>query len=580
MDRGGGRGRGGPARHGSSLPRTLHSSLLHTGSHEGDVVPPEEALPLDALQGSHQEEHPPYATYSTSAARPGSLSYSPSLESPFAEGSSRLGGGSPPGIPLPIEQPQPRSRHASPHLYLPPFRVGGGSTDPALYASSLGERSSAGASTFFTFPPPAPARLPPVRSLDRTLAAPSPLAPVAGPSSSRFHYYPSPGPWGLSTHDEFNERTVRRQQQWEPPLPHEEEPFAYGGAYEAGSTSDAGRWAQVSRQENLPHEDERNTGAHLSAARSTIYEPPRGGSSSRGDRTYQTQPQPTTPGRQVALPELSTLAHLQPFIEGASERLLHVEETNFEFPEARDRRPNAFPHQTYEYPAAGPWEVPRREAISRPPSPRSASRGASTASGGPPGKRPGGSDDDDSDSPRPRKVPKKTQIACFFCRGRKLKCDGQQPLCGNCQKRNHPCSYAPYPKRRGPGKAPKGHRKSEAIGASGSGESSQGAPNADQGLRPRASVETLPAYTQYPSASDTPPYAYSPPAVASSSRMAGPGTTPERAHPGVLLQYAAGGSPPLAGLYARAPASPSGMRPWGEETLMDTEEDEGGAPPL
>ena len=107
--------------------------------------------------------------------------------------------------------------------------------------------------------------------------------------------------------------------------------------------------------------------------------------------------------------------------------------------------------------------------------------------------------------------------------GRKLKRDGQQPMCGNCQKRSHPCSYAPYPKRRGPGKAPKGHRKSETIGASGSGEGSQGpgAPSADQGLRPRASVETLPAYTQYPLASDTQlPAAATPPYAASSLRVA------------------------------------------------------------
>ena len=259
MDRGGGRGYGGPARQGSSLPRTLHSSLLHTGSHEEAVAPPEEALPMDVLPGSHQEEHPPYASYSTGAARSASLPYSPSVSPPFEEGSSR---GSPAGLPRPIEQPQPRGRPAAPHLYLPPFRAGGGSTDPALYASSLGERPAAASGTFFTYPPPAPARLPPVRSLDRTPAPPSPPAPVAGPSSSRLSYYPRAREWGLSSHDEFIERTIRRQQQSESPLQRDDESFAYESAYEGGSTSDAERWAQVSRQENLPFEDERSTGAH------------------------------------------------------------------------------------------------------------------------------------------------------------------------------------------------------------------------------------------------------------------------------------------------------------------------------
>lgn len=32
-------------------------------------------------------------------------------------------------------------------------------------------------------------------------------------------------------------------------------------------------------------------------------------------------------------------------------------------------------------------------------------------------------------------------------------------MCSNCVKRGRPCSYAPYPKRRGPGKATKGQRK-------------------------------------------------------------------------------------------------------------------------
>ncbi|KAI0335945.1 hypothetical protein GY45DRAFT_1430587 [Cubamyces sp. BRFM 1775] len=83
---------------------------------------------------------------------------------------------------------------------------------------------------------------------------------------------------------------------------------------------------------------------------------------------------------------------------------------------------------------------------------------------------------------------KKTLIACHFCRdprsplfciqfplgatgadvvafslpvsfgtiARKLRCDGQKPSCANCRKRNHPCTYEQQPKRRGPGKTPRG----------------------------------------------------------------------------------------------------------------------------
>ncbi|KAF8999872.1 hypothetical protein BDQ17DRAFT_1360612 [Cyathus striatus] len=45
-----------------------------------------------------------------------------------------------------------------------------------------------------------------------------------------------------------------------------------------------------------------------------------------------------------------------------------------------------------------------------------------------------------SDTPR---TPKRTPMACQFCRGRKLKCDGMRPSCSNCNKRGYPCVYAP-----------------------------------------------------------------------------------------------------------------------------------------
>ncbi|KAM5532523.1 hypothetical protein V8D89_013810 [Ganoderma adspersum] len=40
------------------------------------------------------------------------------------------------------------------------------------------------------------------------------------------------------------------------------------------------------------------------------------------------------------------------------------------------------------------------------------------------------------------KVPRRTPMACQFCRGRKLKCDGRS-TCANCQRRSIPCVYVP-----------------------------------------------------------------------------------------------------------------------------------------
>ncbi|GJE98421.1 GTP binding protein [Phanerochaete sordida] len=44
---------------------------------------------------------------------------------------------------------------------------------------------------------------------------------------------------------------------------------------------------------------------------------------------------------------------------------------------------------------------------------------------------------------------KKTNVACNFCRSRKLKCDGGRPACSQCFKRSHPCDYTPSHRRRG-----------------------------------------------------------------------------------------------------------------------------------
>ncbi|KAI0942916.1 hypothetical protein AcW1_002681 [Taiwanofungus camphoratus] len=49
------------------------------------------------------------------------------------------------------------------------------------------------------------------------------------------------------------------------------------------------------------------------------------------------------------------------------------------------------------------------------------------------------SDSEEYEMPR---TPRRTPMACQFCRGRKLKCDGRQ-TCANCQRRGIPCTYVP-----------------------------------------------------------------------------------------------------------------------------------------
>ncbi|KAM6494327.1 hypothetical protein JOM56_010688 [Amanita muscaria] len=67
-------------------------------------------------------------------------------------------------------------------------------------------------------------------------------------------------------------------------------------------------------------------------------------------------------------------------------------------------------------------------------------------------------------STRKDERPKKTAVACNFCRGRKLKCDGERPTCGVCCKRGLDCEYVEKPKRRGPGKASKSSKRGEQGG--------------------------------------------------------------------------------------------------------------------
>jgi len=84
------------------------------------------------------------------------------------------------------------------------------------------------------------------------------------------------------------------------------------------------------------------------------------------------------------------------------------------------------------------------------------------------------------DSTGKTRNPRKTAVACNFCRGtiltcgweqtpysawtgRKLRCNGAKPSCSNCLVRNFRCEYVPVQRRRGPGKAPKGTKSKKTA---------------------------------------------------------------------------------------------------------------------
>ncbi|KAG2066482.1 hypothetical protein BDR04DRAFT_68947 [Suillus decipiens] len=77
-----------------------------------------------------------------------------------------------------------------------------------------------------------------------------------------------------------------------------------------------------------------------------------------------------------------------------------------------------------------------------------------------------------------------TSIGINFT-GRKLRCDGTKPSCANCSTRTLKCVYKDHPRRRGPGKAPKGSKKSEGKGRKGR-KSSKAATSEEASEQPSA----------------------------------------------------------------------------------------------
>jgi hypothetical protein len=108
------------------------------------------------------------------------------------------------------------------------------------------------------------------------------------------------------------------------------------------------------------------------------------------------------------------------------------------------------------------------------------------------GKRRGGGEEPQATTTGAKAPYKKAEVACNFCRGepysnkmrhevakqesqtvgRKLRCDGNRPACWNCRSRDRECEYSPYPRRRGPGKAPKGTKAKKRSKKSAASEES------------------------------------------------------------------------------------------------------------
>ncbi|TFK64639.1 hypothetical protein BDN72DRAFT_723642, partial [Pluteus cervinus] len=58
------------------------------------------------------------------------------------------------------------------------------------------------------------------------------------------------------------------------------------------------------------------------------------------------------------------------------------------------------------------------------------------------------SDDEIESGGKKPKGTRKTAVACNFCRGKKLRCNGARPSCFNCTQRTLRCEYVPVPRRR------------------------------------------------------------------------------------------------------------------------------------
>ena len=192
MDRGDG---GGPPRKGSSLPRTLHGSLLQPGSQAMGNVYDEEPQASSSESAVGYHEYPDYTPYQPQSLRDSPIPSSSRDAPDFEEGSSRGVGalqlrGGPGGSDRQYDEGQVEQ-------YQPQYRTHVGSTEPSLYTSPALSAPHRSSTQIYSYhPSTASTRLPPVRVVEEDTHFSS-----APPSSRRHGSHLEPYPPQPEHHD-------------------------------------------------------------------------------------------------------------------------------------------------------------------------------------------------------------------------------------------------------------------------------------------------------------------------------------------------------------------------------------------
>ncbi|EJU04995.1 hypothetical protein DACRYDRAFT_93371 [Dacryopinax primogenitus] len=111
----------------------------------------------------------------------------------------------------------------------------------------------------------------------------------------------------------------------------------------------------------------------------------------------------------------------------------------------------------------------------------------------------------------------RVMLACVACRSRKIKCNGEKPICENCIRRGTICEYDAQPRRRGPDKNPGGRVRKKELAVAQSLAIAEGRPppvaspeDEPESPKRRRRADTGPREGMIPGL-QMPPYPYAPP---------------------------------------------------------------------
>ncbi|RPD77876.1 hypothetical protein L226DRAFT_521379 [Lentinus tigrinus ALCF2SS1-7] len=436
----------------------------------------------------------------------------------------------PPGPPLP------------PISWTPPRAPGESSLAPPL--ATPDRRDPVPPPQFFSQPPPRPASY-------------SPSSPVAGPSRPR---------------DEPPRRRRRgKGPESQPPVPPQEAGFSSGATPEPRVRRGSG---------DTPHELGSTSGSRA----------PSSGVPVEGSDAIQRGARPVPPQAQGARGSpASSLTDNFPVAVGSTAyhvstlsplRATVLSPVNEPGPSAPDASPAA---------AAEPATAtqPQEPAAQPEPAPAAVAPGKRTRRTRGEKDKSSGSSESSEHAHAPKS--KKTPIACHFCRGpgraiwthppvpsvlvssseltsssgtvaRKLRCDGQKPSCANCTKRSHPCTYEQQPKRRGPGKTPRGSsRKRGRQAGTGAGSGS----GAEAGRSPAAGRASASASAREATGRAEASSAHTPEIAGPAEAAPAPGLSPSLPHTQPAFEPQLTGPVPTYPGFAYRPPSPSSSYPPG-----------------